>query len=234
MNRPENKGIQVAVHPEFRRTLLSNPTSESLRTIFDCQVLDKIFERPEQSQAEEIIRLLPYWEQQACQGNQLIATLICCLAKHFPNLFIDNKFLKSNVLRIRILSETPGIISFPSAEVQEHLLKFLLTADVLADLPQFEVISFSLNELQPLSSDLAKFCLSPHSHRYIQNLFYPERCEAILSVLAYIAKNYPLLRIAQQAYALMLSLDDFDTWGNHPFCLRLIANRFWDHQAIEC
>ncbi|WP_088227039.1 hypothetical protein [Desulfosporosinus sp. FKB] len=231
MNRPENKLTSVAVHPEFRRVLLANPTCKSLSTIIEYQLLDQIFDCPEQSLVDEVIRLLPYWEQQACQGNELISTLIHYLSIYFPCLFTGNTFLKSNLQRIRILAETPGIFSFPPCEIQENLIRFLQAADVLADLPQFEVISFALDEIRPLAADLARFNLTRHSRRYIQNLFHPERCEAILSVLAYIAKDYPLLRICRQAYALMISLDDFAAWGNHPFCLRLVANRFWEYQA---
>ncbi|WP_407313064.1 hypothetical protein [Desulfosporosinus sp. SB140] len=227
MNHLEKKpSASVAIHPELRRILLANPTSESFNTMIEYQLFDQL----EPSLADDIPRLLPYWEHLACQGNEMIGTLIRYLSKHSPGLFEGNKLINANLLRICILAATPGIFSFPPFEIQEHLTQFLDTADVLADLPQFNVISFPVNEIKPLSSDLSRFRLTPHSRRYIQNLFRPERCEAILSVLAYIAKHYPLLHICQQSYALMLSLDDIDTWGQHPFCLRLIANRFWEYQ----
>lgn len=232
MNRPEEKRpTSLAVHPELRRVILANPTSESLNTIIEYQLFDQL----EPPLTDDILGLLPYWEQQACEGNEMIATLIQYLSKNTPNLLTDNKFMKSNLLRIRILASTPGIFSFPPCEIQEHLFQFLQAADVLADLPQFKVVSFSADEIEPLSSDLSNYHLTPHSRRYIQHLFHPERCEAILSILAYIAKHYPLLRICRQSYALMLSLDDFETWGQHSFCLRLVANRFWEQQltAVE-
>ncbi|MDQ7092004.1 hypothetical protein REC12_00145 [Desulfosporosinus sp. PR] len=228
MHHPERKQpASVAIHPELKRVLFANPTSESLNIMIEYQLFDQL--KP--SLTEDILKLLPYWEYLACQGNETVEVLIRHLSKHSPELFAGNKLVEANLLRIRILAATPGIFSFPPLEIQEHLTQFLDTADILADLPQFEVIAFPLEEIKPLSSDLSRFRLTPHSRRYIRNLFHPERCEAILSVLAYIAKHYPLLRTCRQAYALMLSLDDADSWGQHPFCLRLIANRFWDYQS---
>ncbi|SDG35742.1 hypothetical protein [Desulfosporosinus hippei] len=221
MNDSDNKTL---VHPGFRRILLTNPTEESLNTIIQYELFDQITPPLK----EDILCLLPAWEQQASDGNEVLAALILHMTQKTHNFMANEKMIQSNLLRIRILASTPGCISFPILEVQEHLGQFLKSADILADLPEFNVVSFSASEIKPLSTDLTRFALAPHSRRYIQNLFYSERCEAILSVLAHIAKNYPILSICRQAYALMLSLDNLDTWGNHPFCVRLIANRFWD------
>ncbi|HBV87786.1 MAG TPA: hypothetical protein DEF42_14290 [Desulfosporosinus sp.] len=223
MYKSEKKNMSIAVHPGLRRILLTTPTQESLSTIIEYQ----LFEQPDPPLAEDILCLLPSWEQQALAGNEVLPTLIQHIYKHCFNIK-NEKMIEANLLRIRILASTPGMISFPALEIQEHLVRFLQTSDSLADLPELEVVSFSEKEIQPLTSDLTRFRLTPHSRRYIQNLFHPERREAILSVLAYIVKNYPLLSTCRQAYALMLSLDNPDIWGNHPFCVRLIANRFWD------
>jgi len=224
MYNSDKKTMSIAVHPGLRRILLANPTQESLSTIIEYQ----IFDQPCSSLAEDILCLLPSWEHQALEGNGVIAALIQYMAKRSISYTKNEKMIQANLLRIRILASTPGIISFPAFEIQEHLVQFLPSSDILADLPELEVVSFSENEIKPLASDLIRFKLTPHSRRYIQNLFHPERREAILSVLAHITKNYPLLSTCRQAYALMLSLDDPDIWGNHPFCVRLIANRFWD------
>jgi len=223
------KSASVAVHPQLRRTLLANPTHESLNTIIEYQ----LFDRPRKPLADYILCLLPYWEQQACDGNGVLGTLIQYMVQHSQLLGKNDKMLEANLLRIRILASTPGIFSFPPLEIQEHLVQGLQMSDILADLPEFEVVSFSASEITPLSADLTRFHLTPHSRRYIQNLFHPQRREAILSVLAHIAKNYPLIRTCKKAYALMLSLDNPESWGAHPFCLRLIANRFWDYQLME-
>lgn len=225
----DRKSSSVAVHPELRRTLLANLTPESLSTIIEYQLFDQAC----QPLADDILCVLPYWELQACQGNGILATLIQYMAKHSPSLLKNDKMIEANLLRIRILASTPGIFSFPPLEIQEHLVQFLHRSDILADLPEFEVVSFSAAEITPLAFDLTHFCLTPHSRRYIQNLFHPERREAILSVLAHIAKLYPLIPISRKAYALMLSLDNPDTWGTHPFCLRLVANRFWDNRIMD-
>lgn len=228
MYNSDKKNMSIAVHPELRRILLANPTQESLSTIIEYQ----LFDQPCPPLEDDILCLLPHWEQQALEGNGVLATLIQYMAQQSLN-FMKNGMIQANLLRIRILASTPGIISFPAIEIQEHLVRFLQTSDILADLPELEVVSFAKNEIKPLSSDLTRFRLTPHSRRYIQNLFHPERREAILSVLAYISKNYPLISICRQAYALMLSLDNPDIWGNHPFCVRLIANRFWDNKLMK-
>ncbi|EGW41559.1 hypothetical protein [Desulfosporosinus sp. OT] len=232
MNRTDNKkSTSLAFHPELRRILLANPTRESLSTIIEYQ----LFDQPCPPLADDILRLLPYWEQQACEGNVVLATLIQYMTQRSPRFMKNEKMIQANLLRIRILSSTPGIFSFPPFEIQEHLMQFLQTSDVLADLPELGVVAFSLDEINPLASDLTRFRLTPHSRRYIQNLFHPERREAILSVLAHIAKVYPLISTCRQAYALMLSLDNPDIWAKHPFCLRLIANRFWEYKLMaEC
>jgi hypothetical protein len=228
MNRSDTKkSASIAVHPELRRILLANLTHESLSTIIEHQ----LFDQPCPPLADDILCLLPYWEQQACEGNGVLAALIQYLTEHAPRFMKSEKLIQANLLRIRILASTPGIFSFPPFEIQEHLNQFLQTSDILADLPELEVVSFSPDEITPLASDLKRFHLTPHSRRYFQNLFYPERREAILSVLAHIAKVYPLISTCRQAYALMLSLDNPDIWGKHPFCLRLVANRFWEYHA---
>ena len=230
MNYINNRrSTSVAVHPELLRILLARPTHESLSTIIKYQ----LFDQPRQPVAADILCLLPYWELLACEWNGVLATLIEYIVQHSPRLLQNDKMIEANLLRIRILASTPGIFSFPPLEIQEHLIQFLHGSDILADLPQFEVVSFSAAEITPLTSDLTCFRLTPHSRRYIQNLFHLERREAILSVLAYIAKLYPLIPICQKAYALMLSLDSPDNWGKHPFCLRLVANRFWDYRLRE-
>ena len=232
MNRTDDniKSASLAVHPELRRILLANPTPESLSTIIEYQLFDK----PCPPLADDILCLLPYWEQQACEGNGVLAALIQHMAKHSLRFMKNEKMIQANLQRIRILASTPGIFSFPPLEIQEHLVHFLQASDVLADLPELEVVSFSLDEITPLAADLTRSRLSLHSRRYIQNLFHTERREAILSVLAHIAKDYPLRSTCRQAYALMLSLDNPDIWAKHPFCLRLIANRFWEYKLNEC
>lgn len=229
MDHSDKKHASVTVHPELRRILLKNPTQESLSTIMEYQ----LFDQPGSPLAEDILCLLPYWEQQACEGNVVIAGLIQHMAQSSPCFIKHEAMIQANLLRIRILASTHGIFSFPAIEIQEHLEQFLQTSDLLADLPELEVVSFSVDEIAPLASDLTRFRLSPHSRRYIQNLFHAERREALLSVLAHIAKNYPLLSTCQKAYALMLSLDNPDLWGRHPFCLRLVANRFWDYELTK-
>ena len=229
MYNSDKNTVSIAVHPELRRSLLTNPSPESLKTIIDCQ----LFAKPSTGLARDILYFLPSWEQQALAGNHSIAALIQYLLKQIPYFIVNEPLLQANLLRIRIIASTPGIISFPFLEVQENLVRFLKTADLLADLPEFEIISFPQEEITPLSSDLTRFQLSPHSRRYIRGLFHPERREAILNILAHIAKNYPLLFTCRQAYALMLSLDNSEIWSRHPFCLRLIANRFWDHELMR-
>ena len=226
-HKDHKKSTPISVHPELRRNLLSNPTHESLSTIIEYQ----LFDQPHPPLADDILSLLPYWEQQACEGNVVLAALIEHLTQHSPHFIKNEPMIQANLLRIRILASTPGGFSFPPYEIQEHLVQFLQTADVLADLPSLDVVSFSSAEITPLASDLNCFRLTPHSNRYIQNLFHAERREAILSVLAHIAKRYPIISTCRKAYALILSLDNPDIWGKHPFCLRLIANRFWDYQV---
>ena len=229
MDHSDKKYPSVTVHPQLRRILLANPTQESLSKIIEYQ----LFDQPRPPLADDILCLLPYWEQQACEGNVVIASLIQYMAQSSPRFIKNEKMIQANLLRIRILASTPGIFSFPSIEIQECLEQFLQTSDLLADLPELEVVSFSSDEIAPLASDLKRFRLSPHSRRYIHNLFHTERREATLSVLAHIAKNYPLLPTCQKAYALMLSLDNTEIWGRHPFCLRLVANRFWDYELMK-
>jgi hypothetical protein len=224
-----SKTTQVTVHPGLRHNLLANPTYESLRTIKEFRLFDK----PSPPLLEDIQCFLPYWEQQACEGNAFLVPLIEYMTQHLFHFIKKEPMIQANLLRIRILASTPGSFSFQVNEIQEHLVQFLRTADVLADLPIFEVVSFNHAEISPLTSELAHFHLSPHSRRYIQNLFHLERREAILSVLAHIAKLYPVISISRQAYALMLSLDNPDIWGKHPFCLRLIANRFWEYHLTK-
>lgn len=230
MNRTDDKkATPLAVHPELRRNLLANPTQKSLNTVIEY----RLFDQPCSHLTKDVLDLLPLWEQQACAGNEVLAALIQYIEQHHAHFIKNDKTIRSNLLRIRILAATPGGFTFPPLEIQEHLFQFLRTADILADLPEFDVVAFSEDEIAPLATDITNFRLTPHTRRYIQNLFHPERREAILSVLAHIAKNYPLLLTCRKAYALMLSLDNPELWGKHPFCLRLVINRFWDYRLKE-
>lgn len=227
-----DKKIQtrLRMHPEMLRNLLANPNREAIDTLTRYQ----IFESRSAYLGQLLLSLLPQWEYIACDGNENLGKLIRILeSKPVSPLPQESEFLKANLLRIRILSETPGFFPFSPLYIQENLTRFLESSEVLADLPQWEVISFSQEELTPLADDLTEYRISPLSRRYVQNLFHTERQEAILSILAHIAKNYPLLGTCRQAYALMLSLDDFSLWSKHPFCVRLVANRFWEYRVAE-
>lgn len=227
-----DKKIQtrLRMNPEMLRNLLATPNQDAIDALSRYQ----IFESRNAYLGQLLLSLLPQWEYLACEGSEDLGRVIRILEnKRISPVEQEAKFLRSHLLRIRILSETPGLFPFSPFYIQENLTRFLESSEMIADLPQCEIISFSKEELTPLASELSQYRISPLSRRYVQNLFRPERQEAILSVLAHIAKNYPLLGTCRQAYALMLSLDDLELWSKHPFCVRLIANRFWDYQVKE-
>lgn len=227
-----DKKIQtrLRMHPEMLRNLLATPNQDAIDTLTRYHV----FESRNAYLGQLLLSLLPQWEYLACEGNNDLGHVIRILeTKRITPITQEDRFLRSNLLRIRILAETPGLFPFSPFYIQENLTRFLESSELIADLPQCEVISFSKEELAPLANELSQYRISPLSRRYVQNLFHPERQEAILSVLAYIAKNYPLLGTCRQAYALMLSLDELELWNKHPFCVRLVANRFWDYRVKE-
>lgn len=227
-----DKKIQtrLRMHPEMLRNLLASPNQEAIATLTRYQ----IFESRNAYLGQLLLSLLPQWEYLACEGNETLGGILRLLEeKRISPTQKESEFLRSNLLRIRILSETPGLFPFSPFYIQENLTRFLDTSELIADLPQCEAVSFSEEELSPLANDLTEYRIGPLSRRYVQNLFHPARQEAILSVLAYLAKNYSLLGTCRQAYALMLSLDDLELWSKHPFCVRLIANRFWDYRVRE-
>jgi len=231
MNLFEKKMRQrIRLHPELWQTLLAVPTPESLATI----VRFRLLEEQGLNLAPWVRLVLPLWEHQACEGNTVLAQLIRCLEQTVLSPYREeNAFLRPHLQRLRLLADTPGAFPFNPEDIQENLLRFLAPAETLADLPELEVVHFQWEEIAPLARDLGEHRLARHCRRYVQNLFYPERREAILAVLAYVAKNYPLLLTCRQAYALMLSLDDPASWGEHPFCVRLIANRYWDYRLEQ-
>lgn len=221
---------RLRLQPERLRLLLALPTEETVETLNQYH----IFESKNAYLGQLLSSLLPQWEVLACDGNEALGKLLRILQNtSISPIKHENQILHSNLLRLRILAETPGPFPFSPLQIQENLLKFLINSEVLADLPQLEIISFSPSEISPLATELERYKLSPISRRYVQNLFHPERQEAILSVLAYLAKNYPLLGTCHQAYAVMLSLDEVDQWSRHPFCLRLLSNRFWEFKTQE-
>lgn len=227
-----DKKIQtrLRMHPEMLRNLLAAPNEDTIKTLTRYQ----IFESKNAYLGQLLLSLLPQWEFLACEGNEALGKMIRILEnKRLSPIEQEAHFLRSNLLRIRILADTPGLFPFSPFYIQENLLRFLESAELIADLPQCAVVPFSKEELAPLASDLSQYHLSPLSRRYVQTLFYPERQEAILSVLAHLAKNYPLLGTCRQAYALMLSLDNLESWSQHPFCVRLVANRFWEYRVKE-
>lgn len=221
---------RLRMHPEMLRNLLATPNKDALETLNRFQV----FESKNSYLGQLLLSLLPQWEYLACEGSEYLGKLIRILEnKRISPIEQEAGFLRSNLMRIRILSDTPGLFPFSPFYIQENLTRFLESSELIADLPQCEVLSFSKEELAPLASELAQYRISPLSRRYVQTLFHPERQEAILSILAYLAKNYPLLGTCRQAYALMLSLDDLEVWSRHPFCVRLVANRFWEYRVKE-
>lgn len=231
MNSFERKiQTRLHLHPERLRALLALPTEETVATL--CQY--HVFESKNAYLGQLLFSLFPFWETLACNGHEALGKLIRHLeSTRISSINQEDQLLRSNLLRLRILAETPGSFPFSPLYIQENLLKFLTNSEVLADLPQLEVISFSPAEISPLASELERYKLSPLSRRYVQNLFHSERQQSILSVLAHLAKNFPLLGTCRQAYALILSLDEIDCWSQHPFCLRLLANRFWEYRTQE-
>ncbi len=225
MTYEQKREARLRAHPQILRSLLQVPNEQTMDLIISANLLDK----PNRHLIALICSLLPEWEELACNGSELLSNFICYLENQsLKELDTEEELLLSNLKRIRILSSTPGRFPFSPMYIQEHLFQFLESSESVADLPELAVIAFSEDEISPLTLDLLRYKLHPHSRRYIQNLFYLERREAILSVLAYVAKNYPLLGTRRQAYSLMLSLDNSKVWSQHPFCLRLIANRFWE------
>lgn len=221
---------RLRMHPEMLRNILAEPNEETLPTLTRY----KIFESKGAYLSQLLLSLLPQWEYLACEGNPHLGSILRDLEKSLNSPVPQElDFLQANLLRIRILTETPGVFPFSPFMIQEHLLNYLEGADQLADLPQLAVVHFSRDELRPLASELAQYRLSPLSRRYVQNLFHRERQEAILANLAYLCKNYPLLGTCRQAYAVLLSLDNIENWSKHPFCLRLVSNRFWDYRTKE-
>ncbi|MEL1134752.1 hypothetical protein AAC978_06140 [Desulfitobacterium sp. THU1] len=221
---------RLSMHPEMLRSILAYPNEETLTTLIRYQV----FESKGAYLGHLLTSLLPQWEYIACDGNVHLGKVIRNLEKaQISPIQQESDFLRANLLRIRVLAETPGTFPFSPLSIQESLLHFLEGADLLADLPQLAVIHFAKDELKPLAADLAQYRLSPLSRRYVQNLFHQERQEAILANLAFLCKNYPLLSTCRQAYALLLSLDNINNWSRHPFCLRLVSNRFWEYRSKE-
>ena len=231
MNSFERKiQTHLRLHPEKLRKLLTLPTDETVETLTHYRVL----ESKNAYLGQLLFSLLPQWEYLACDGNVALGKLIRLLENsRISPILHEDKILRSNLIRLRILAETSGHFPFSPLSIQENLTDFLTDSEILADLPLLEVIYFSAEEILPLAGELEQYKLSPLSRRYVQNLFHAERREAILTTLAYLSKNYPLLGTSRQAYALMLSLDDIDQWSQHLFCLRLLANRFWEYRAQE-
>lgn len=231
MNSFERKiQTHLRLHPEKLRKLLTLPTDETVETLIHYRIL----ESKNTYLGQLLFSLLPQWEYLACDGNEALGKLIRLLENgRISPILHEDKILRSNLIRMRILAETSGHFPFSPLSIQENLTDFLTDSEILADLPLLEVIYFSAEEILPLVSELEQYKLSPLSRRYVQNLFHAERREAILTALAHLAKNYPLLGTSRQAYALMLSLDDIDLWSEHPFCLRLLANRFWEYRTQE-
>ncbi|NMA68991.1 MAG: hypothetical protein GX958_06190 [Desulfitobacterium sp.] len=221
---------RIRMHPEMLRNILLEPQEDTL----DILQRYNLIESKGAFLSRILISVLPYWEFAACEGNLHLARVVRFLEKvPLSPSQEEERFLRANFLRIRLLAETPGTFPFSPFTIQESLLEFLQNAELLADLPQAKVVKFTRDELAPIAPELARYRLNPLSRRYVQNLFHPQRQEAILGVLAYLAKNYPLLGTCRQAYALLLSLDNIDNWSRHPFCLRLISNRFWEFRAME-
>jgi len=231
MNAFERKlQTRLRMNPKYLRSLFLNPSPQTLNILEHS----KLLEAPNFYLAGWIKPLLPYWEILACEGNEHLAELLRRLKTARLSPIAEEEKKIYNVLsRQRILASTPGIFPFSPIHIQQHLEQILQGAEVLADLPQFEAVYFSDSELLPLRDPLEQTKISAHSRRYIENLFTEERREAILSILAYLTKNHPLLNISRQAYALMLSLDIRSEWAKHPFCVRLIYNRHWSLRVQE-
>lgn len=221
---------RLLARPDLWFSLLAKPTPETLWFIRSSGLGDRLGAMLSSGQPW-ICNLYPLWEQQACQGSDNLKELLELILQPHPDPALqEDRVLRSDLLRMYLLASTPGRFPFSPSSIQERLLDFLPSAYALADLSELGGI-FSPDEILPLSKGLKEGSLSPHSTRYLQNLFYPERQRLILAALAYIAKNYALLEICRSAYVLMLSLNDPLLWGQHPFCQRLAYNHLRQYQS---
>ncbi len=224
---------RLLTQPNLYFSLLAKPTSETL-WIIKSSGLDRHLAQMVNPQSPWFCTLWPIWEQQACKGNDYLSELLDLISKDFTQKQGRTfRILNADLLRMRLLSSTPGSFPFSPVMIQERLLDFLPNTLFLADLEELAVISFTPEELIPLSHSFSDQTLQPHSLRYLQNLFPAQKQQDILSVLAYIAKNYPLLETCRSAYALMLSLNDPELWGQHKLCQRLVYNRLTDYHELQ-
>jgi hypothetical protein len=118
-----------------------------------------------------------------------------------------------------VTPETAGDLSLSTQEALLHIDRYLNKADLLAELPQFQGVHFTGDEL----SDLSGLSIpSPELESQLEITLTPLRKREILKVLQKFIRSYTVPLVANQAMAIFITLGEVILWHRHAFIKRLL------------
>ena len=129
--------------------------------------------------------------------------------------------------------EAPFGIPIPIKEALANIDLYLDKADLLAELPQFQPVYFTGDELAGFHR-LQILRSTPELESQLEITLTPLRKREILQVTSRFIQACPLPFFANQALAVYITLGEVIPWHQHAFIKRLLAVSVQEANVYNC
>lgn len=147
--------------------------------------------------------------------------------------FTRRKVLHQSLQWLKVVPESLANSHIDQDEVLANIHRYLSRSDLLAELPQFQAIYFTGDELSHLSG-LQIYRSTPDLESQLERVLIPLRKRDILKVLQQFIQTCPLPLHTKQAFAVYISLGEVIPWHRHSFIKRLLAVSFQEAKVYAC
>lgn len=143
------------------------------------------------------------------------------------------KQLHQALYSLKVAPEELDNVLIDDHEVLANIHQYLDKADLLAELPQFQSVYFTSDELIAFHTH-QPYQFSPDFELQLEKLLSPLRKRNILQILQQFIRSYPLPFLANQAFAVYISLGEVIPWHQHSFIKRLLIVSYQELMVSLC
>lgn len=177
-------------------------------------ILQKAMEKGELSESEFILS----------REARFIIREILILALNSPKtspqhrslLFKNLNLLKTNPYYRKLIPES-------QEELLSNLPFYLEQAELLAELPDFSGVYFTVSEMAPFWDAISRYTLTAADENKLELFLNLSRKQQILFTLVNFIRRYPDISLVKKASAVYITLGEIIPWAKHPFIRRLLA-----------
>jgi hypothetical protein len=134
---------------------------------------------------------------------------------------------------LRVAPEAPAGVSIRIRDVMDNISRYLDGSDILAELPDFQAVHFTNDELA-MFHGLNIPLPAPEVESQLEAVLLPLRKREILQATRRFARSCPLPRLANQAIAVYITLGEVIPWHRHAFIKRLLVVSHQEAMVHAC